>query len=325
MDYDVLMQIIDGRALAKKIKDGIVKEILDEAFFCPPASACACGHDHGHNHAHDLAGEEKTRQARIIMECRRPNLAIILAGEREDSRLYVGLKEREAKKVGIDTHLYKLDTDVSEAEFLGVVDYLNNDGLIDAILVQLPLPEHLDADKIIAAVDPAKDVDGFHPENLKTLAETGRPAHVMPVVYEVVLEMLKSIKYTLKGEQALVIANSGIFGQGLVQELKRRGAKAGMVFADNPGLAEKTRTADLLVTAAGRPKLINGRMIKKGAVLIDVGISKADNQIVGDIDPDDISDTASFLTPVPGGVGPMTIAVALRNVLKLHKERCKNK
>lgn len=287
------MQIIDGRALAEKIKDNIIKEI---------------------------AGDKK---GLALINCARPNLAIVLVGHNKESELYVSLKEREAKKVGIDTHLYRCEDTVAEEELLEMIKFLNNDETIDAILVQLPLPEPIDADKIIEAIRPEKDVDGFHSENLKNLSKTGDNARMMPPVFEAVLEMLKSIKYDMNDELVCILANSDIFGKSLAKVLECKGAKVKVVKGDDTKLKEKISEADLLITALGKPKFINGDMIKKGAIIIDIGTSNVDGKIYGDVDFNDVDDMAAFITPVPGGVGPMTIAMALKNTLELYKRRCK--
>ncbi len=288
---EIMAQIINGKELAEKIKDEIVKEIVR---LNSGATCCAI---------------------------KRPNLAIILIGEREDSKIYVNLKKKEAKKVGIDTHLYKCPENISEHEVLDMIKCLNNDDAIDAILVQLPLPAGFDTDMIIRAINPKKDVDGFHPDNLKTLFKTRDHARIMPPVFEAILEMLKSIKYELKGKQVCVISNSKIFGKALARVLECRQAKVAAIRADNAGLKEKTSRADILITAAGKPKFIKKDMVKKDAVVIDVGITKKDGKICGDVDFEDVKNKASFITPVPGGVGPMTIAMALKNTLELYKRR----
>lgn len=283
------VKIINGNQLAEKIKNEIVKEILE------------------------LNGG-------LTVAPRRPNLAIILIGEREDSKLYVNLKEKEAKKVGIDTHLYKCPENISEGEALDMIKCLNNDGAIDAILIQLPLPAGFDTDKIIRAIDPKKDVDGFHPDNLSILFKTRDHAGVMPPVFEAVLEMLKSIKYELKGKQVCVISNSEIFGKALARVLECGQAKAAAMRADDADLKKKTSQADLLITAVGKPEFIKKEMVKKDAVVIDVGITKKDGKVRGDVDFEDVKSKASYITPVPGGVGPMTIAMALKNTLELYKK-----
>lgn len=283
-------QIINGKQLAEKIKDEIVKEIIK------------------------LNGG-------LTVAAKRPNLAIVLIGEREDSKLYVSLKEREAKKVGIDTHLYECPENISEREVLDMIECLNNDNAIDAILTQLPLPTGFDTDKIIRAIDPKKDVDGFHPDNLAILFKTCDHGRVMPPIFEAILEMLKSIKYESKGKQVCVVSNSEIFSKALARILECGQAKVTAIRADDTDLKNKTKQADLLITAIGKPGLIKKDMIKKDAVVIDVGITKKDGKVCGDVDFEDVKNKAGFITPVPGGVGPMTIAMALKNTLELYKRR----
>lgn len=286
------MKIIDGKKLAEKIKDEIVAAIV------------------------------KLNNGLLVAD-KRPNLAIVLIGEREDSKLYVSLKEKEAKKVGIDTHLYECPENISERAVLDMIECLNNDGAIDAILVQLPLPPGFDTDMIIRAIDPKKDVDGFHPDNLEILFKTCDHDHIMPPVFMAVLEMLKSIDFDLAGKQACVISNSEIFGRGLARVLECRQAKVLTAHADDVDLKIKTSQADLLITAVGKPEFIKQDMIKKGAAVIDIGIAKKDGKVCGDVDFEDVKDKVSYITPVPGGVGPLTIAMAFKNTLELYKKRYK--
>lgn len=278
------MEIIDGKKLAEKIKDEIVAEVKK-------------------------MGDE------------RPNLAIILVGEREDSKIYVDLKEKQAKLVGVDTHIYNCDEEISEDDLLGMIDYLNKDTLIDAILLQLPLPAHLDENKIVATIDPAKDVDGFHPEILKKyLAD--EPLTVEPVVPVVIREMLKEINFDGNDKQAVVVINSEIFGRAIRHELLKFGSAVDIISPTDEELAQKISAGDLLVTAIGKANFIKGETIKDGAVVIDIGISKNSlGHVCGDVDFVSAKKRASFISPVPGGVGPMTIAVALQNALKLHQVR----
>ncbi len=277
------MQIIDGKKLAEIIKDDLVKKIVKLGA--------------------------------------RPNLAIILVGKRQDSSLYVNLKEKEAKKVGIDTHLYRCPENITEQEILDIIEHLNKDELIDAILLQLPLPKNLNTDKIIKAIDPKKDVDGFHPENLKELTKTCNHENIVPPVFEVVLEMLKSINYRLEGKQVCVVANSDIFGKGLANVLECKQAKVEVIHGDDKNLKNKTSKADILITAVGKPKFIKKDMVKKDAVVIDVGITKEGKKVYGDVDFKDVKNKVGFIAPVPGGVGPMTIAMAFKNTLELYKRR----
>ncbi len=284
-----MFKIIDGKKLAEKIKDEIVKEIIS--------------------------------LNKNIYNITRPNLAIVLIGQRPDSELYVRLKESEAKKVGIDTHLYRCAENTSEQEILEMIKCLNEDKVIDAILVQMPMPEGIDADTIIMALDSAKDVDGFHPDNLEKLLSGCDFSGLMSPVLATVLEMLKSINYEIKYKQAVIISNSDIFGKTLAHVLICRGAKAQAVKADDKNLGAKTSQADILITAVGRPRFIKKDMIKEGAVVIDIGITKQNNKAVGDVDFNEVKDKAGYITPVPGGVGPMTIAMAFKNTLEIYKKR----
>lgn len=278
-----MTKIIDGKILAKKIKDKIAKEI------------------------YALNGP-------------RPNLAIILVGERSDSELYVSLKEKEAKKIGLDTHLYKCLGSISKQKLLDIIKCLNDDEIIDAILVQLPLPAGLDTDTIITALSPQKDVDGFQPDNLAALLKGCDFKGLMPPVFAVVLEMLKSIDYEIKNKLICIISNSGIFGKSLAHVLNCRGAKATAIKANDENLIEQTKNADVLITAVGQPKFIKKDMIKLGAVLIDVGITKQGDKVFGDVDFESVKNKAGYISPVPGGVGPMTIAMAFKNTLELYKK-----
>ena len=281
-----MAKIINGKKLAEKIKDNIVKEIAE------------------------LKGE-------------RPNLAIILIGGREDSELYVSLKEQQAKKVGIDTHLYKCPENITERKILEMINCLNNDELINAILVQLPLPNGFDTDAIIRAINPNKDVDGFHPVNLKKLFKTCDHSYMMPPVFATVLEILGNINYKIKNKQVCIIANFDIFGKSLAHILKCKGAKTKVVRADDKNLTNEALQADILITAIGKPKFIKKEMVKKNAVIIDIGITKADGKVFGDVDFENVKNEVGFITPVPGGVGPMTIAMAFKNILELYKRKHK--
>ncbi len=279
-------KIIDGKKIAEKIKDNLVQEI-------------------------------------VKLDPLRPNLAIILVGDRKDSELYVNLKEKEAKKVGIDTHVYRCEEDVSEEEILAMIEHLNNDDLIDAILVQLPLPDKFDTDKIIKTINPDKDVDRFHPDNLKVLMETCSHQHVMPPVFEVVLEVLKDVDFDISGKQVCIVANSKIFGNSLAKVLECQKAEVEIAEADEKKLKDKTSQADVLITAVGKPEFIGEEMVKEGAVVIDIGITKQDNKVRGDVCFDEVYKKADFITPVPGGVGPLTIAMLFKNTLALYNKRRK--
>ena len=276
--------VIDGKILAEKIKDEIAKEIFE------------------------LKGS-------------RPNLAIILIGDRKDSVLYVNLKEKEAKMVGIDTHVYRCPKNITEREIYDTIDFLNKDDSIDAILIQLPLPEGFDTDGIIRAIDPAKDVDRFHPDNLEKLLSSCEHTSVMPPLLLAIIEMLESIKYDVKNKSVCVIANSEIFGRSVKKVLECLGGKVIVANINDSDLAEKTVKADLLISAVGKPRFIKKEMVKKDAIIIDIGITKEGEKVYGDVDFEDVADQAGFITPVPGGVGPMTIAMLFKGTLELYKIR----
>jgi methylenetetrahydrofolate dehydrogenase (NADP+) / methenyltetrahydrofolate cyclohydrolase len=244
-----------------------------------------------------------------------------LIGDRPDSALYVALKEKEAKKVGIDTHVYRCASDTPEPEIFSLINYLNKDNLIDAILVQLPLPDGFNTDGIIMAIDPAKDVDRFHPDNLAVLLTTCDHAQVVPPAIEAVLEILKSINYDLKGKMAGLLVNSEIFGRSLAKVLSCWGAECAVLKADDKDIKTKTSRCDLLITALGRMHFIKKGMVKKDAVIIDIGIVRKGKKVYGDVDFESIKNTAGYVTPVPGGVGPLTIAMLFKNTLEIYKAR----
>ena len=289
-------KIIDGKKLAEKIKNKVVDSIIKL-------------------NSADPADKKKPR----LVE-NRPNLAIILVGDQEDSLLYVKKKEEEAKKVGLDTHLYRCPADIPKREVFEMIDCLNKDDLIDGILVQLPLPDNFDTDGIIMAIDPKKDVDRFHPDNLKKIL-LSCDHNLMPPVFGTVLVMLESINYDLKNKQVCIISNSDIFGKTLAKTLECRGAGVDVVRVRDNDLKKRTSQADILISAVGKPSFIKKDMIKNDAVIIDVGITKKGKKVYGDVDFENVKKKVAFITPVPGGVGPMTIAMLFKNTLELYKQR----
>jgi methylenetetrahydrofolate dehydrogenase (NADP+) / methenyltetrahydrofolate cyclohydrolase len=278
------MKIIDGKALAEKINDNTVGEILE------------IGH--------------------------RPNLAIILVGNNPDSEIYVNKKIETGRKVGIEPHLYKCVEDIGQEKILEMIKFLNDDPEIDGIMVQLPLPRDkgYDTDAVIAAIDPEKDVDRFHAKNVEAITSSCDPEMILPPVYGVILEMLKSIGCEISGKKVTVLANSDIFGGNLKKILECRGAETIVCRADDPELVSKTKNADILIPVIGRPKFVKKEMIKDGAVIIDVGITRELGSIYGDVDFEDVKDIDGYISPVPGGVGPVTVAITLRNTLELYKK-----
>lgn len=287
------MKLINGHKIAQRIKNEIVEEVVKE------------------NNA------DKNK----VSADKRPNLAIVLVGERQDSRLYVELKEKEAKKVGVDTHLYKFPENIEEKKLKEAIRHLSQDPLIDGILLQLPLPKHLNTDEVIKIIDPQKDVDGFHPDNLKILEETCSHERVIPPLCQVVLKVLKEVDFELQNKQVCLLLNSPILGRALKPVLECQGAQVFLADPEEKNLEAKTSKADLLITALGRPQFVKKEMIKEGAGIIDIGISKEDKFVLGDVDQEDAGKKAGFLTPVPGGVGPITIAMALKNTLELFKNK----
>lgn len=262
-----MVEIIDGRKIASKIKDEIAAQIYN-------------------------------------FKGLRPSLAIILVGSREDSELYVSLKEKEGVRVGVDTHLYKLPENTSEQELLEVVDFLNNDASVDGILIQLPLPENLDTDKIISALDPKKDVDGFHPEH---------PDYILSPVLSAINACLDETKLNFTNKTACVFYNSEVFGLAAQTILAKKGLTVLPL--------DQADKADVLVSALGSPKVVTKETIKDKVILIDIGTTKVDGHVLGDIDFEDVKEKASFITPVPGGIGPLTIAFLFKNVLEIYKRK----
>jgi len=257
----------------------------------------------------------------------RPSLAILLVGDRQDSQAYVKLKEKEGKKCGIDTHLYKFDTQTTTKDILATIDFLNKDDSVDGILLQLPLPKHLDTNQIVNAIDPQKDVDGFHQKNLqKIINGTSAVDYIMPPLAGVILKMLKTYGIAIRDQQIALIAHSDIFMQGISSILQHHGGIVIPLSYDRMKpevLKNQTKQADIIITAIGRKHYLNSTYVQSGATIIDIGIIKEQDKTYGDVDFDDVKTVAGFITPVPGGVGPMTIAMAFQNVLRLHQQKKK--
>lgn len=254
---------------------------------------------------------------------RPPFLSAVLVGDNPASQAYVRGKEKDAAEVGIETETHHLDADTSQADLLDLVHDLNADASVDGILVQLPLPDHMDERTIIDAVDPSKDVDGFHPENLGRLMRDN-PRYIPATPYGI-MEMLSRSDIDPEGMDAVIVGRSNIVGKPLANLLLRRTANATVTVCHSRtrDLAAHTRRADLLVAAAGQAAFIDGDMVKEGAVVIDVGINRVEDdtaergyRLVGDVDFDDVRPKAARITPVPGGVGLMTRAMLLKNTLQ---------
>ena len=242
-----------------------------------------------------------------------PGLAVVLVGADPASEVYVKSKGKMTKEVGMKSVEHRLADTTSEAELLALIDTLNNDDTIHGILVQLPLPDHLNEDLVISAIDPAKDVDGFHISNVGLLG-TGQKSMV-PCTPLGCLMMLRDYHGSLSGMDAVVIGRSNIVGKPMAQLLLGDSCTVTIAHSRTKDLAEVVRRADIVVAAVGRPKMVQGDWIKPGATVIDVGINRTEDGLVGDVDYDSASAVAGPITPVPGGVGPMTIACLLANTV----------
>jgi len=283
------MELLDGKKISNDIKDEIAAEVA----------------------AMKQRGE------------RAPHLAAVLVGNDGASLTYVGAKVRSCERVGFDSTLVKYDTDVAEAELLAKIDELNNDNAIDGFIVQLPLPKHIDEQKVIMAIDPSKDVDGFHPTNFGKMAldmETFLPATPFGV-----MELLERYNIETSGKHCVVIGRSHIVGRPMSILMGRKGnpgdATVTLTHSRTQNLEAICKQADIVISALGVPNFVKAEMVKEGAVVVDVGIHRiADDSekgyyITGDVDFEAVSKKASYITPVPGGVGAMTIAMLLKNTL----------
>jgi methylenetetrahydrofolate dehydrogenase (NADP+)/methenyltetrahydrofolate cyclohydrolase len=253
---------------------------------------------------------------------RAPGLCTVLVGDHSASALYVRNKRKRAKEVGIESFHYELPESAPESHLLELIAELNRDPHIDGILVQLPLPRHMSEHRIIEAIDPNKDVDGFHPTNLGRLF-AGRPS-LVPCTPLGCMRLLKETGVNLNGANAVVIGRSNIVGKPMAALLLNADASVSICHRHTKDLKDFTRKADVIVVAAGNPNLITADHIKEGVVIIDVGINRcADSSIIGDVDVASVKGKAGVMTPVPGGVGPMTIAMLLQNTLTTYHLRRK--
>ncbi|WP_435189649.1 bifunctional methylenetetrahydrofolate dehydrogenase/methenyltetrahydrofolate cyclohydrolase FolD [Pseudothioglobus sp. nBUS_23] len=250
---------------------------------------------------------------------RPPGLAVILVGEDPASAVYVRNKELACKQAGFFSDKIIKSENITEEQLLEEVERLNNNPQIDGILVQLPLPKHIDANKVIEHISPLKDVDGFHSENIGKLMQN--KSHLRPCTPKGVMTMLESIDCQIEGMNCVVIGASNIVGRPMAMELLNARGTVTICNSKTKDLPGKVREADILVVGVGIPKMVKGDWVKEGAVVIDVGINRLeDGSLVGDVDYDAIKDTAGAITPVPGGVGPMTIATLLENTLIAYKQ-----
>ncbi|MFB6070093.1 MAG: bifunctional methylenetetrahydrofolate dehydrogenase/methenyltetrahydrofolate cyclohydrolase FolD [Halanaeroarchaeum sp.] len=253
-----------------------------------------------------------------------PTLATVLVGEDPASETYVNMKQRDCEEVGIATRDVRLDDDVPAEELYDLLDELNADDDVNGILVQMPVPDHVDERRVLESIDPEKDVDGFHPENVGRLV-AGNPRY-KPCTPHGIQKLFESIDLDPEGKDAVVVGRSDIVGKPMANLLlqKRRGGNATVTVCHSrtENLAEKTRQADVVIAAAGVPELVDGSMLSEGVVVVDVGVNRVDAdtekgyELVGDVDFESAKGKASAITPVPGGVGPMTRAMLLYNTVK---------
>ena len=246
-----------------------------------------------------------------------PSLTVILIGDFAPSQIYVRNKEKISTEVGITSNVIKYSKEVSEKEVLDKINELNNDKNISGILVQLPLPEQISKEKIINAIDPKKDVDGFNPINVGNLASGYKS--IVPCTPLGCLLLIKKVEKNLSGKHAVIIGRSNLNGKPMAQLLLKENCTVTVVHSKTNNLQEECLKADILVAAVGVPNLVKKDWVKSSAIIIDVGINKVGDKIVGDVNFEEIKDNIKAITPVPGGVGPMTIACLLKNTLECFK------
>ena len=251
-----------------------------------------------------------------------PGLAVILIGEFAPSQIYVRNKEKSAKEVGLNSNVIRYPNDVDEKTILKKIKNLNEDTSVSGILVQLPLPNHIDKKKVIDSISPNKDVDGFHPMNVGNLSsgyESSIPCTPLGCYF-----LLKKIEPNLSGKKAVIIGRSNLNGKPMAQLLLKENCTVTITHSKTKNLKSECLMADIIIAAVGIPKLVKSDWVKKDAIIIDVGINKTDEGIVGDVDFEQVSKKAKALTPVPGGVGPMTIACLIKNTIDCFKRNKTN-
>ncbi len=257
--------------------------------------------------------------ARVATGKPRPKLATVIVGDNPASALYVRSKQKNAREVGIDSQDHRLPTETSTEQLVDLIGTLNRDESVSGILVQQPLPIHIDVAQVVIAVDPLKDVDGFHPFNAGLVAQ-GLPGGIQPCTPTGIIELLEHAGIRIEGANAVVVGRSNIVGKPTALLLIKRNATVTVCHTRTKSLAVHTREADILVTAAGRPNLITKEMVKPGAAVVDVSANRGEAGQVGDLAPG-VEDVAGWLTPNPGGVGPMTRAMLVRNTFEAEVRR----
>ncbi|QNO16159.1 bifunctional methylenetetrahydrofolate dehydrogenase/methenyltetrahydrofolate cyclohydrolase FolD [Alkalicella caledoniensis] len=270
--------LIDGKLIAKKVRGDIQKRV------------------------------DKLKEKGVT-----PGLAVVLVGHDPASQAYVGMKEKTCIKLGIHSEVYRLAEETTQEELLGLITKLNNDPKINGILVQLPLPKHIDEGKVLDTIDPEKDVDGFHSINVGNLV-IGKDAFVPCTPYGVIV-MLEESGVELTGKHVVVVGRSNIVGKPVATLALQRHATVTIAHSRTKNLPEITRQADILIVAVGRANMITKEMVREGTVVIDVGINRVETGLVGDVDFEGVKEVAAQITPVPGGVGPMTITMLMHNTV----------
>ena len=271
-----------------------------------------------------LASQIKSNVAQQISQYvaqgkRAPSLAVILVGADPASQVYVGSKRKSCAEIGITSKSYDLPETTTEQALLELIEELNQDTEVDGILVQLPLPKHIDSTKVIEQISPEKDVDGFHPYNVGRLCQ--RIPTLRACTPYGVMKLLETTGISFYGKHAVIVGASNIVGRPMALELLLAGCTVTVTHRFTEDLASHIRQADILVVAVGKPKFIKGEWIKEGAVVVDVGINRLEGKLVGDVEFDIAAQRAAYITPVPGGVGPMTVAMLMQNTLSAYKKQ----
>lgn len=250
---------------------------------------------------------------------KKPTLAVIITSDNEAGKIYVRNKKRACENTGINSVTVEFDETVSDEEFLSKIDELNKNPEVDAIMVQLPIPRHLDTEKILNSISPEKDADGLHYINAGKLF-TGQIPNSVACTPKGIIRILDEYGINVEGKHAVVIGRSNLVGKPIAQLLMQKNATVTHLHSKSKNIEFFTKNADIIVVATGKPKMLKGDMVKEGVVIIDVGISRVDGKLSGDVDFDSVAPKASFITPVPKGVGPMTVAMLIQNTLELSKQ-----
>jgi len=293
--------ILDGRALSKKINSYIKSEI------------------------ESLSLNEQQQQPSL-----KPGLCVVIVGDREDSKTYVSMKSKKCKEIGIESKIIQLSENTTTENLLGIINIFNNDKTVNGILVQLPLPQHINQEQVLSSIKLEKDVDGFHCNNMGNLAMENRTPLFVPCTPKGCIRLLDEYNIDVKGKKVVVIGKSNIVGLPISLMLMNRNATVTVChkYTGKDTLKEYLINADIIISGCGQPRMITGDWVKQGVIIIDIGINhvKDDNtiaktRIVGDVDYDSVFDKASYITPVPGGIGPMTISMLMENTFNSFKNQ----